>query len=103
MPRIEACKEADLSLNSCKRIDLDGRSPIGIYRLEDGFYAIDDICTHGRALLSAGDVKDGVVICAFHGGSFDIRTGNAIDRPCIVGVKTYPVVIEGDTVWLELP
>ena len=103
MSRVKVCKAADLSLDCCKRIDSDGRNPIGIYRLEDGFYAIDDICTHGRALLSAGDVQDGAVICAFHGGSFDIRTGAAVERPCLVPVKTYSVVIEDDTVWVELP
>jgi len=103
MVRIEICKTTDVARGSAKRINFDKRDPIGIYHLEDGFYAIDDICSHGGALLSMGRMENNAVICPFHGGSFDIRTGIAIGRPCTVPVNTYAVTIVGDAVWIEVP
>jgi len=103
MARIEVCKTTDVAPGSTKRINFDERDPIGIYHLEDGFHAIDDICSHGGALLSMGEVENDAVICPFHGGSFDIRTGIAVGRPCIVPINTYAVTIVGDAVWIEVP
>ena len=35
----------------------------------------DDICTHGNASSSEGEIEEGKVYCPFHDGAFDIRTG----------------------------
>tara|TARA_Y100001934_G_C12263521_1_gene731225 strand:- start:982 stop:1293 length:312 start_codon:yes stop_codon:yes gene_type:complete len=102
MASIEVCKTTDVPLGKCKRINIDGRDPIGVYHLEDGFYAIDDICTHGRALLSAGDIEGDRVVCAFHGGSFDIRSGAPVERPCVVPIKVYDVTVENELVFINI-
>ena len=49
---------------------------ICLYRLDGQVYATQDECSHGSASLSEGFiVEDGLIECALHQGSFDIRTG----------------------------
>ena len=76
---------------------------IAIYRLDDGFYAIDDICTHDGGPLAEGEVEDDVVICPRHGARFSIRTGAALSLPAITPVDTYPVRVDGDDLLVGLP
>ena len=74
--------------------EVDGRR-IAIYRLEDGYFATSDLCTHGRATLSEGEVVEGYIECPLHFGLFEIRTGKAAGAPVSVDLTTYPVRIEG--------
>ena len=76
---------------------------IAIYRLDDGFHAIDDICTHDGGPLAEGEVEDDVVICPRHGARFSIRTGAALSLPAITPVDTYPVRADGDDLLVGLP
>lgn len=45
---------------------------------------------------------DFIIECPFHGGTFDIRTGEAIDFPCVLPLKSYPVTVEGGGVYVNL-
>ena len=96
------CKTHDIPPNEVRRIPVPRRAPIAIYHLEDGLYATDDLCSHGAARLSDGEVEDGQIICPLHHGSFDIRTGKPAQLPCASAVKTYKLVVEGDDVFLKL-
>lgn len=82
-------------------VTLEGRM-IAIYQLDDGFYATDDICSHGYAKLSDGYLDDGVVECPLHAGCFEVRTGKAVMPPCTVDIATYRVKVEGDRVFVAL-
>lgn len=73
-----------------------------VYRLDDGYYCTDDMCTHGMVSLAAGDVEDGRIICPLHGGAFDIRTGAAIELPCRLALKVYKVEQIGDELFADL-
>ncbi|MDB5697305.1 MAG: Rieske (2Fe-2S) domain protein [Alphaproteobacteria bacterium] len=94
------CKTHDIPLDEVRRINVPRRSPIAVYRLDDGFYASDDRCSHGAARLSDGEVEDGLIICPLHYGSFDIRTGAPGALPCAMPMKTYRLIVEGDDVFL---
>jgi 3-phenylpropionate/trans-cinnamate dioxygenase ferredoxin subunit len=76
---------------------------IAVYRLTDGFYAIDDICTHDGGPLAEGDVEDDQVICPRHGARFDIRTGAALTLPAVTPVDSYPVRVDGNELYIGLP
>ena len=49
-----------------------------VYKLEDGFYATDGICTHEAVHLEDGLVMDNEIECPMHQGVFDIKTGEAV-------------------------
>ena len=76
---------------------------IAVYRLDDGFYAIDDICTHDGGPLAEGEVEGDQVICPRHGARFSIKTGAALTFPAITPVDCYPVRVEGDDLLIGIP
>ena len=65
---------SDVPPGRAEVFDVEDRK-IAVYRLEDGFYAIDDICTHDGGPLAEGEIEDHEVICPRHGARFDIKTG----------------------------
>ncbi|MEL6823989.1 MAG: non-heme iron oxygenase ferredoxin subunit [Calditrichota bacterium] len=76
---------------------------IALFKLADGFYAIDDECSHDIASLSEGDIVDDCKIeCPRHGALFDIRNGECLTPPALIDVKSYPVKIEGGDIYIDL-
>ena len=102
MDRIKACPVSEMSPDSVIQVPRPEGEPIALYRLEDGYYATDDLCSHGSAYLSEGDIEDGNIVCPFHGGMFDIKTGDASAAPCVVPIRSYPVTVEDDAVYIEV-
>jgi nitrite reductase/ring-hydroxylating ferredoxin subunit len=68
------------------------------------FYAVDDLCTHGMAYLSEGycDTDDCILECPLHGGLFDYRDGSAQGDPAEKPVRSYPVMVDGDRLKVQL-
>ena len=73
-----------------------------IYMLEDGFYATDGICTHETVHLEDGIVMDNEVECPMHQGVFDIKTGKAVSPPACDDLKTYPVKVEDNNIYIQI-
>lgn len=97
-----ACKAKELPQGKMKQVEAEGHPPVLVYHLEDGFYATDDTCTHGFASLAEGYIEDGLIECPWHGGTFEIRTGKPASFPCVVPLKSYPVKVEGEEVYIVL-
>ena len=73
-----------------------------VYKLEDGFYATDGICTHEAVHLEDGLVMDNEVECPMHQGVFDIKTGEAVSPPACDDLKTYPVKVEDNNIYIQI-
>ena len=73
-----------------------------IYLLADGFYATDGMCTHENVHLEDGLVMDGEIECPMHQGIFDIKTGEAISPTACNDLKTYPVKVEDEKIYINL-
>lgn len=100
---VRACRLSDLEDGEIFKAELDGHGALAIYKVDDGVFATDDVCTHGEASLSEdGYVEDGKVICSWHDGAFDIRTGEACRMPCMDPLRVYPIKVQGDEVMVEL-
>ena len=78
-----------------------GDVPVAVFHLEDGYHAIEDVCTHDGGPVAEGELCDGVIECPRHGAQFDVRTGAVRRFPAMGPVTTYPVRIEGDEIQLE--
>ena len=97
----KALTRDDLPPGSARDIEAGGRK-IALFNFEGTIYAIDDECTHDRASLSEGTVSDGCVTCPWHGAQFDLESGAALTPPAVEGVRSYPVVITGNDVFIDL-
>lgn len=73
-----------------------GGKRIAVYNVDGDFFATDDACTHGAALLSDGWLEGCEIECPLHAGRFDVRNGKALCAPLTRDVATYPVRANGD-------
>jgi nitrite reductase/ring-hydroxylating ferredoxin subunit len=94
------CKKSELKPGDGYKVTLPDHSPVAVFNVNGELYATDDTCTHGEASLSDGFLEGCVVECPFHGGTFDVRTGKALTYPVTEPLKTYPLKIEGDYVYV---
>jgi 3-phenylpropionate/trans-cinnamate dioxygenase ferredoxin subunit len=82
-------------------IEKDGKS-ICVTRIGSEVFAIDDTFRHSDASLSEGDVTGFKIECWLHGAEFDLRTGVALTLPAVAPVDVYAVVVDGDSVTVEV-
>ncbi|RWI89843.1 MocE family 2Fe-2S type ferredoxin [Mesorhizobium sp.] len=99
---IKALNLTDIVPNDVKRWDYGSRS-FAIFRTaEDRCYATDDICTHEYAHISDGFVMNHTIECPRHASSFDIRTGEALNPPACINLKTYATKIEDGVIYVDV-
>ncbi|MGH7803816.1 MAG: nitrite reductase small subunit NirD, partial [Candidatus Binatia bacterium] len=91
------------------RTILHGKSQIAVFRFESRgeWYATQNVCPHKRALvLSQGILgdADGIpkVACPLHKKPFSLPDGKCLSGEPLT-LATFPVRVEGDDVWVELP
>jgi nitrite reductase/ring-hydroxylating ferredoxin subunit len=94
------CLTRDVPLNGSLRISLGAKGALAVFNIDGRFFVTDDRCTHGGAFLSRGDIVGRQVFCPLHLGSFDIETGDPVEPPCTVRLKTYTAKVEGDHLYL---
>jgi 3-phenylpropionate/trans-cinnamate dioxygenase ferredoxin subunit len=99
---IEVCAKDDIDEEDVIRFDHGGKT-YAVYRSpEDTFHATDGLCTHEKIHLADGLVMDDIIECPKHNGRFNYKTGDAKGAPVCVNLATYPVKVEGDTVYLQV-
>ncbi len=81
--------------------EVEGTS-ICLARLNGNLSALDNWCPHRQGPLGQGWLEGDAVICPWHSWAFNLQTGTA-DPPERAQVKVFPVRIEGEDVFIELP
>ncbi len=99
---LRVCRTDDIPLNEAKRFDVNG-TPVAVFHLPLGFFAIADTCSHEESSLSEGFIDEDMVECPKHGAQFEIQTGHNRSLPAIRPVAPYRVVVEGEEVYVEAP
>jgi 3-phenylpropionate/trans-cinnamate dioxygenase ferredoxin component len=84
-----------------KLIEIDGRA-IALFHADDGYYAIDDVCTHDGGPLAEGELSGCEIVCPRHGARFDVKTGRALSMPAIEPVTAHSVAVRADGVYLSV-
>ena len=98
--RVELCKADQVAAGTALRVEAGGLT-VAVFNVDGTFYVTDDACTHGPGSLSEGYIDGDVIECNFHNGQFDIKTGEVVSPPCMVPIKTYKTIVEGDRVFIE--
>jgi 3-phenylpropionate/trans-cinnamate dioxygenase ferredoxin subunit len=99
---IEVCGADEIDEEDVIRFDHAGRT-FAVYRSpEDTYHATDGLCTHEKIHLADGLVMDHIIECPKHNGRFNYKTGEAKGAPVCIDLRTYPVKVEGGTVFIGL-
>ena len=77
----------------------DGRE-IAVFDVDGELFATDNICTHGHARLCEGFLEGHEIECPLHQGKFDVRNGKPTCEPAVEALRSYPVKIEGQRVFV---
>lgn len=91
---------SEIPKKQCRRFEV-GDGAVLVAHTRDGFYAVDDLCTHAEASLSHGRLKGCRIVCPLHGAAFDLRDGRVLRGPASVPVRSYPVRVVGDRLELD--
>jgi chlorite dismutase len=91
---MDVCPLDELGPGETKTVYLEGKM-VGVFNVGGELYAINNRCTHARGPLNQGhvDAEECSVVCPWHYGKFDLRTGAAIDGVVRQPVDTYQVEV----------
>lgn len=79
-----------------------GSGPVAVFRSRGVYHAVAAVCPHRGGPLAEGQIEEGAVVCPWHAWAFDLATGECRTSPG-ARARTYPVRVEGGTVWVEIP
>ena len=101
MAKIKIATLIDLKEESTTKVEVEGKTIV--IGLVDGVpFAMEGRCSHMGQDLSKGSKEGPVVRCKMHGAEFDLRTGNVLRNLQAKKLKTYPVTVEGEEVFVEM-
>ena len=69
MSWISVCQQDDITEDEPKAIEVEGKK-IGVFFIDDNYFAIENVCPHAFALLTEGFIEDQTVECPFTRGNF---------------------------------
>ena len=80
---------------------VDGRE-IALFLLNGDVFAVRNSCAHQHfSVLHQGTIDGYRVSCPMHGWTYDVRSGKATSGEG--NIPTYPVRIQGNDVYIEVP
>ncbi len=99
---IDCGPAAALQPGAMRRVEVPGRAPLALYNIDGEYLATDDNCTHKWASLASGWLEGDKVVCPWHGGAYDVRSGRAVAPPCVTPLQTWPVAEQGGRLLVTL-
>jgi len=84
-----------------KGVMADGQA-IVLANVEGRLCALEDQCSHEALPLSDGELDGGSVVCAYHGARFDACTGARKSLPAVRPVRSYPVEVRDDGIYVDV-
>ena len=100
----KAIAYSELEEGSILAVRING-ARIALYKIGGEVYATSEMCSHSDCSLEdfGKIVENDQVECICHGARFRIRTGEVTRLPAEVPLKTYPVRIDEDEIWVGVP
>ena len=101
--RVRVCSAGDVAPGEARRYDVNGRLIAVVNLGDEGFRAIDAICSHAKYFLDEGevDVDFETIECPKHGSTFDLNSGKPRTLPATQPVDVFPVFSDGDDILIE--
>ena len=104
MTLVKVAAASDIPEGEARRFEVDGRLVAVANLGDEGFRAVDAICSHAQYYLDEGevDVDFETIECPKHGSTFDLNTGKPRTLPATMPVRVYPVKVENDDIMIEV-
>jgi methionine sulfoxide reductase heme-binding subunit len=96
---VRVCKATDIENARAKIFCLE-KERIAVYRHEESFYAIHNVCKHQGGPLGEGRILDGCITCPWHGYQYLPQNGQS-PPPFKEKVSTYAIKIIDGEIWLN--
>ena len=96
---LDACAVDDVPEGRAKVV-LAGGERVAIFRDRGHLSALSGVCQHQNGPLGEGRVKDGVVVCPWHGYEYRAACGCS-PEPFQERVPTFRIAVRGSRVWLD--
>ena len=100
--RVSVCQVSDLEVGEMRQFSVAGKE-ILLAKTESGISAIAAHCSHYGAPLAKGILHNGRIVCPWHNACFSADTGTHLSAPGRDNLAKFPVHIESETVYVELP
>jgi len=78
-----------------------GMDPVVLANVDGTVYAVMDRCSHEDLPLSDGETEGCVLVCQYHGARFDLASGAPRSLPAVKPIKTFPVELRDDGIYVE--
>lgn len=99
--KLRLCRTDEVGRDSVIKVE-EGGLILAVYNIDGEYFVTDDTCTHGPGSLSEGCLYGDVIDCNFHGGQFNVRTGEVVAPPCFEPIRTYKVTVEGGEIFVDV-
>ena len=78
-----------------------GFDPVVRANVDGVIYALLDRWSHADRPLSDGEMEGPNLVCQYHGARFDVATGGPRGLPAVKPVKTFPVEVREDGIYIQ--
>jgi 3-phenylpropionate/trans-cinnamate dioxygenase ferredoxin subunit len=85
-----------------KKVVVAGRYEIVLCHTADNIFAVENLCSHAHEKLDCGKVRNGWIACPVHGARFDLETGDPLNPPATMPVRTFAVRVTDDVIEVEV-
>ncbi len=104
MSLVRVCGTEEVPEGEARRFPVGDRLVAVVNLGDEGFRAIDAICSHEHYFLDEGEVDPdlGTIECPKHGSTFDLETGKPRSLPAVTGVAVFDVKVENDDILIEV-
>jgi len=94
------CEKELFKNGNTSSIEIEEKN-LGLFLSKGKIFAYQNMCPHKGAPLTEGEIKDGLVICPWHGWQLELNSGQMRNNPKIC-LKSYPAKISDGEIFLEL-
>ena len=95
-------RAADLRDGELREVEVGGKKCL-LLACDGALRAFGARCTHYDGPLAKGLLHDGRLVCPWHQGTFDARTGDLLEPPPLSGLTPFAVRVESGDVYVDRP
>ena len=82
-------------------LEIEGQSVV-VCMVKEEYFAVENKCSHADQTFDKGRVRGHRLLCPLHGAIFDIRDGSVMSAPAFQPIKSFPLEIRGEEIYIKL-